>query len=256
MAGEWIKVEKATPDKPEVLRMARELCIDRDAVFGKLMLIWMWFDANSVDGVVDGAVDADVDALVRMTGFASVMRSVGWLFDKPDEDADPTIHSTYIPGLALPNFDRHNGETAKKRALRNDRQAKWRSKSVDVYVDTNVDTTSSTKASTREEKRREEVKAKNNVGQKPDLKPLSVEVLNFLNIKTGRRYEPVPANLSLIAARLREGASVDDLRAVVAKKCRDWGGDPKMNEYLRPKTLFNATNYAQYRGELVAVEAE
>jgi uncharacterized phage protein (TIGR02220 family) len=108
-----------------------------------------------------------------------------------------------------------------------------------------------------EEKRREETENnKDTVGQKPDLKPLSVEVLNFLNIKTGRRYEPVPANLSLIAARLREGASVDDLRAVVAKKCRDWGGDPKMNEYLRPKTLFNATNYAQYRGELVAVEAE
>jgi uncharacterized phage protein (TIGR02220 family) len=101
-----------------------------------------------------------------------------------------------------------------------------------------------------------EGKDKDTVGQKPDLKPLSVEVLNFLNSKTGRRYEPVPANLSLIAARLREGASVDDLRAVVAKKCRDWGGDPKMNEYLRPKTLFNATNYAQYRGELVAVEAE
>jgi uncharacterized phage protein (TIGR02220 family) len=97
---------------------------------------------------------------------------------------------------------------------------------------------------------------KDTVRQKPNLKPLAVEVLNFLNIKTGRRYEPVPANLSLIAARLREGASVDDLRAVVAKKCRDWGGDPKMNEYLRPKTLFNATNYAQYRGELVAVEAE
>jgi hypothetical protein len=156
MAGEWIKVEKATPDKPEILRMARELCIDRDAVFGKLILIWMWFDQNSVDGVVDGAVDADVDAVVRMTGFASVMRSVGWLFDKPDDEADPTIHSTHIPGLALPNFDRHNGETAKKRALRNDRQAKWRSKSVDVYVDAHVDTTSSTKASTREEKRREE----------------------------------------------------------------------------------------------------
>jgi hypothetical protein len=142
MAGEWIKVEKATPDKPEILRMARELCIDRDAVFGKLILIWMWFDQNSVDGVVDGAVDADVDAVVRMTGFASVMRSVGWLFDKPDDEADPTIHSTHIPGLALPNFDRHNGETAKKRALRNDRQAKWRSKSVDVYVDAHVDTTS------------------------------------------------------------------------------------------------------------------
>ena len=143
MAGEWIKVERATPDKPEVLRISRELAIDRDAVFGKLMLVWMWFDANSVDGVVDGAVDADVDVLVRHQGFASVMRSVRWLFDSPSG-----------VGLSLPNFSRHNGETAKKRALSNRRQAKWRNASVDGHVDGRPSTT----ASTREEKRREDIK--------------------------------------------------------------------------------------------------
>jgi hypothetical protein len=124
MSGGWIKVERATPDKPETLRIARELCIDRDAVFGKLMLLWMWFDANSVDGHVDGAVDADVDALVRHQGFATVLRTVKWLRDTPRG-----------VGLCMPNFDRHNGESAKKRALSNRRQTKWRNASVDGDVD-------------------------------------------------------------------------------------------------------------------------
>lgn len=75
-------------------------------------------------------------------------------------------------------------------------------------------------------------------------------VLTFLNEKTGRNYQPCESNLKLITARLRDGESADDIRAVIASRCRKWRGDPKMDEFLRPKTLFSATNYAQYRGEL------
>ena len=85
---------------------------------------------------------------------------------------------------------------------------------------------------------------------KPDLKTPAIEVLNFLNQKTGRNYRPVPANLEMIAARIKDGATVDELRMVVAKKCREWAADEKMNIYLRPKTLFARTNFAQYQGEL------
>ena len=76
------------------------------------------------------------------------------------------------------------------------------------------------------------------------------EILNFLNAKTGRHYQVVDANIKIIAARLKEGATPDDCRAVIANRCRKWRGDPMMDEYLRPKTLFSATNFAQYRGEL------
>jgi uncharacterized phage protein (TIGR02220 family) len=78
----------------------------------------------------------------------------------------------------------------------------------------------------------------------------ALQILKFLNDKTGRDYQPVDANLDMIAARLKEGATVEDCRAVVAKKCREWSADEKMSEYLRPATLFNATKFAQYRGEI------
>ena len=88
------------------------------------------------------------------------------------------------------------------------------------------------------------------------LKPDALQVLEFLNSKTGRNYEPVDETLKPIMARLRSGSTVEDLRAVIAKKCRDWGADEKMSGFLRPKTLFNATNFANYKGELLAHEPE
>ena len=88
-----------------------------------------------------------------------------------------------------------------------------------------------------------------------ELRKQAVEVLDFLNAKTGRGYKPVPANVDMIVARLKDGATVEDLRAVVAKKCREWSADEKMAEYLRPATLFNRTKFAQYEGELGAANA-
>lgn len=89
-----------------------------------------------------------------------------------------------------------------------------------------------------------------------ELKPLSgrpdvAEVLDYLNLKAGRAYQHVDANLRLIAGRLA-GSTVDQCKAVIDARVAKWLGDKTMDEYLRPKTLFNATNFAQYVGELGA----
>lgn len=76
------------------------------------------------------------------------------------------------------------------------------------------------------------------------------EVLEFLNKKTGRHYRPVAANLELILARFKEGYEISDLKAVIAIKCREWSNDDVMDKFLRPKTLFNRTNMANYSGEI------
>jgi uncharacterized phage protein (TIGR02220 family) len=89
-----------------------------------------------------------------------------------------------------------------------------------------------------------------------ELKTQATEVLQFLNTKTGRNYQPVNGTLDSLIARLREGFTVTQLRQVVAKKSREWGADEKMEPYLRPKTLFNRTNFANYVGELVEVKPD
>lgn len=83
------------------------------------------------------------------------------------------------------------------------------------------------------------------------LRKQAIEILSFLNEKAGRNYQPVPANIDLIVARLKDGATLDDCRAIIAKKCREWATDEKMAEYLRPGTLFLKSNFWQkYHGEL------
>lgn len=87
--------------------------------------------------------------------------------------------------------------------------------------------------------------------QNLEIKKQAIEVLNFLNERTGSRFRPQEANLKLIMARLKSGATVQECFSVIAKKRRDWIGDEKMSSYLRPATLFNATKFEQYLGELI-----
>jgi uncharacterized phage protein (TIGR02220 family) len=91
---------------------------------------------------------------------------------------------------------------------------------------------------------------KRNAKRNEECNAQAVEVLQFLNEKTGRQYQPVEANIGMIAARLKGGATVTQCRQVIAKKCREWTGSER-EVYLRPATLFNATKFAQYQGELV-----
>jgi uncharacterized phage protein (TIGR02220 family) len=88
-----------------------------------------------------------------------------------------------------------------------------------------------------------------------NIEPLSskhdlVAVLQHLNEKANRDFQPVAANLKLIQSRLKEGATVETCKKVIDSKVAEWLNDKKMVEYLRPATLFNATNFAQYVGQL------
>ena len=78
----------------------------------------------------------------------------------------------------------------------------------------------------------------------------AAEIIAFLNEKAGKGFEPKGANLDFVIARLKDGETVDDCRAIIAMKVREWTGDPKASKWLRPETLFNRTKFASYKGEL------
>lgn len=66
------------------------------------------------------------------------------------------------------------------------------------------------------------------------------EIIDYLNEQTGRRYShSANKNQDLIRARWNEGFRVEDFKRVVDTKVKDWGNDSKMNQYLRPVTLFS-----------------
>ena len=102
MAGEWIKVELELPDKPEVHYIANALNLDPDAVVGKLIRVWAWFDRNTEDGNAYGVTYLLLDRITRVTGFGEVMALSGWI-----EQRDKV--------LFMPKFERHNAQSSKKR---------------------------------------------------------------------------------------------------------------------------------------------
>jgi len=140
MAGDWIKIEHALPDKPEVFRLADLLGIDPDAVVGKLVRLWVWCDQQTVDGNALGVTDAFLDRITHQPGFSVALRKVGWL-------------QVRSGSLAIPRFDRHNGQTAKARAVTNRRVAAHRNKRNAVSV---TDVTLEPLQKPLPEKRREE----------------------------------------------------------------------------------------------------
>lgn len=152
MAGDWIKIEHWTPDKPEVFRMAELLDMDPDAVTGKLIRIWIWADQQTITGDAHSVTRASLDRLTQRHGFADAMLTCGWLEQTDD-------------GLRFVNFDRHNGETAKTRALNAKRNGKLRARRHER------DAVSVTSASPKEEKRREDNTTTN---------PVVVEIQNAL----------------------------------------------------------------------------
>ena len=104
----WIKLRHEIHDDLAVVGIACELNITEDEVVGRLARVWTWFDQQTEDGQAP-MTTAFIDRIARLPGFAEAMIRQSWL--------------TCDNGIVyLPNFDRHNGSTAKARALGADRQ--------------------------------------------------------------------------------------------------------------------------------------
>jgi hypothetical protein len=138
MAGDWIKIDTILCDKPEVWLIAEQLDLDVDAVIGKLIRLWSWMDQHMTSGDAVSVTPKQLDALCRCEKFSTALADVGWL----------VIHRR-TGKVSIPNWDRHNGKTAKERALTRDRMKRSRD---------GASVTNASPEKRREEKRKEEEK--------------------------------------------------------------------------------------------------
>lgn len=148
MAGDWIKMRTALAEDPAVISIASKLDMEEFAVVGRLHQLWSWADHQSRDGHASGVTQKWVDRYLERDGFAAALVEVGWLI----------IDDT---GITLPNFDRHNGETAKTRALGSKRKQKERGNVTQEHGQ--MSRSDRDKSVTREEKRREEIVVQDSV---------------------------------------------------------------------------------------------
>jgi len=92
-------------------------------------------------------------------------------------------------------------------------------------------------------------KNKDIVELKPDV---AGEMIEYLNLKSGRSYRNVKTHADHIKARIKEGYSVEEIKAVIDRKCLEWVNDTEMQQYLRPSTLFNNEKFNNYAGQIDA----
>jgi len=124
MATDWIKWTKGLTRKREVLAIADRLGVSNREAAAMCMEVWEWADDNvtlasrlrnedvtpvSRSCHAPSVTKKCLDVVIGVTGFAEVMAEVGWL-----ESSDA--------GISFPNFERHNSQTAKSRALASIRQ--------------------------------------------------------------------------------------------------------------------------------------
>lgn len=102
-AGMWIRWERGLPGKPEIGIVARSMGVTRLHAAGACMEVWSWAEDQTSDGFVPVSLE-EISEILRMPGVAEAMKAASWLIEVPG-------------GVMFPNWDRHNGEPAKRRAL-------------------------------------------------------------------------------------------------------------------------------------------
>lgn len=110
----WIKVETTTPRKPEIFQLSEILGVSPREAFGLCFDFWAWIDEISIDGSnAVGVTKALLDRYLGVTGAADALEKTGWL-------------RVISGGISIPNGQRHNGETAKHRAVAAKRQLRFK----------------------------------------------------------------------------------------------------------------------------------
>ena len=88
-----------------------------------------------------------------------------------------------------------------------------------------------------------------------EFEAFAMACLDAFNAETGQDYRSSGGTDWLDLRRIHDnGRTVDDVRAVVRLKLREWGRDPKMRRYVRPSTLFGP-KFEEYLAECGGLSA-
>jgi len=195
MAGDWIKMRSNLRRHPKVVRLASALSADRLRVVGGLHAVWCLFDEHSEDGCLCGYTPSAIDEEIGWPGFCGQLMAIGW------------VESDGFDGLSLPEFDTHNGASAKRRAQEADRKRAERQAAIDhPHPVGNPSASNADTVRTREEKRREEKKEDKEAVPAfvlPDWIP-SETWTAYCKVRTGKKAKNEPHALGLIVKDLEK----------------------------------------------------
>ncbi|PIC82827.1 hypothetical protein CSV73_10250 [Sporosarcina sp. P1] len=105
---------------------------------------------------------------------------------------------------------------------------------------------------TKELKESLKIKNKDQVEMNLDV---AHSVIQYLNDQTGKQFKITSTTTKkFIAGRVKEGYTQEDFMKVIDLKVSQWMNHAEFNRFLRPSTLFSATNFENYINELAVVQ--
>lgn len=235
------------PNHPKTVKLRRRL--GAEGVLGFVCLLSHVAQHKS-DGALVGMDAEDIAIAAQWEGdpgeFVDALLNIKFM----ENDGELLRIHDWVENNPWAAGAKARSDKAKKAA-----QARWEG-------DTNSTPKQSTEHATsidEQSKTKEQAKQKAELSNTPSPSPLpppppdnnmAAQVLEYLNKKTGKSFRPVESNLKLIRARLNEGYTESDIRRVIDRKAQEWSNDKSMRQYLRPETLFGATKFSQYVGEV------
>lgn len=157
MSTLWIKWTKQLQNKREVALVASRLKRDKHEIAGRLMAMWEWCD----DNISDDCIDDDETACITLgDGALEFLDSITGLPGLAKSLTDPDVNWLQLDDVGQVKFihhGRHNGTSAKSRALEARKKQKQRSKS----KKTNPDSVPRRTGQKRDQKREDKIRNKN-----------------------------------------------------------------------------------------------
>jgi len=112
VAQDWIKVCKDTPNKRELAVIATRMGATKAEVFLWWFSLYAWADSQTADGMLP---HMSTESLAHAAGvpleFCVMLGSeeVAWVYE--------AVSTAGVRGIVFSHWDRHNGKSAKRRAM-------------------------------------------------------------------------------------------------------------------------------------------
>jgi hypothetical protein len=175
--AEWIKLEKNTPDKPEVSAVARWCNVSHGDAFTAIVRLLIWADGNTEDGFVRFLSASDADRIGNLCGLGEALIKTGWLHVEDN-------------GATFQNWNRHNGTSAKRRMLDSERKSANRRQNVRKMSASDAEVFWTREEKRREEKNREENRTANSQTGEPPA-PVNAQTAVTGNGKDSKEPKPM-----------------------------------------------------------------
>jgi len=243
----WIESHQELERHPKLFDLQVALNLNQNEVIGILHRLWWWCVDYCEDGDLRKFNDEQIAHAAGLSGrgkdFVSAMKKTGFL------DVEPyfRIHDwwDYVGRYLQGKYSRH--------------PEKWQSIQTAYKHHTlpDLDLTKPTKPKTLCPAEAEPYIA---------FQDYCKQVIDFLNTKSGRKYEYQSLAVQrLLKALYNEGKTAEDCKLVITNQFIEWttidekgnimgkivydkrtNRETDMSQFLRPSTLFNATNFSNY----------